>query len=87
MYVSIHQVDGVDRRTVAGKPTKNTWGDSGIRQDERMELERLRLAEVMVIVEILVFAISDSGQEERRIELEQLRLEVEQLRRGAVRRM
>ena len=80
MYVSIHQVDGVDRRTLAGKPTEKTWGDSGIRQDERMELERLRLVEVMVIVEILVFAISDSGQEERRIELEQLRLEVEQLR-------
>ena len=76
----MHQVDGVDRRTLAGKPTEKTWEDSGIRQDERMELERLRLVEVMVIVEILVFAISDSGQEERRIELEQLRLEVEQLR-------
>ena len=50
MYVSMHQVDGVDRRTLAGKPTEKTWGDSGIRQDERMELERLRLAEVMVIV-------------------------------------
>ena len=40
------QVDGVDRRTLAGKPTEKTWGDSGIRQDERMELERLRLVEV-----------------------------------------
>ena len=50
MYVSMHQVDGVDKRTLTGKPAEKTWGDSGISQDERMELERLRLVEVMVIV-------------------------------------
>ena len=46
----MQQVDGVDKRTLAGKPTDKTWGDSGISQDERLELERLRLVEVMVIV-------------------------------------